>query len=45
MKVSIIKAQESHSIDCVDALQKSELGRVYFSKKNSANEAVKEGDL
>ncbi len=43
MKVSIIKAEEKHSIDCVDALQKSELGRVYFSKENSATNAVNDG--
>lgn len=43
MEVSIIKAEEKHSVDCINALQKSELGRVHFSKENSAFESVNKG--
>ncbi len=43
MEVSIIKAEEKHSVDCISALQKSELGRVHFSKENSAFKSVNEG--
>ncbi|EPR12328.1 GNAT family N-acetyltransferase [Ruminiclostridium papyrosolvens] len=43
MEVSIIKGEEKHSADCINALQKSELGRVHFSKENSAFKSVNEG--
>jgi len=43
MEISIVKAEEKHSIDCINALQKSELGRVYFSQENAAVQAINEG--
>lgn len=43
MEVNIIKAEEKHFVDCVIALQKSELGRLHFSEENSAAKAINEG--
>jgi ribosomal protein S18 acetylase RimI-like enzyme len=43
MDVSIIKAENKHLNDCIIALQKSELGRIYFSTENKALNAISEG--
>ena len=40
MDVSIIKAENKHLNDCIIALQKSELGRIYFSAENKALNAI-----
>lgn len=43
MDINIIKAENKHLMDCKIALQKSELGRIYFSEENKAIEALNEG--
>jgi len=43
MDINIIKAEYKHIIDCKVALQKSELGRVYFKDEDKAINALKEG--
>lgn len=43
MDINIIKAKNKHLIDCKIALQKSELGRVYFSEEDKAIRALNEG--
>lgn len=41
--MEIKKASVEHLNDCVEALQNSDLGKYYFSKENSARNAVIEG--
>jgi len=43
MDINIIKAENIHLIDCKLALQKSELGRVYFAEEDKAIKALSEG--
>ena len=43
MDVNIIKAENKHLADCKVALQKSELGRVYFAEEDKAIKALNEG--
>jgi len=43
MDINIIKADNKYLIECKVALQKSELGRVYFAKEDKANKALSEG--
>ena len=43
MDVNIIKAENKYLIDCKVALQKSELGRVYFAEEDKAIKALNEG--
>lgn len=40
---NIIKAECEHLNDCAIALQKSELGRVYFPQENKVIQAISEG--
>lgn len=43
MDINIIKAENKHLIDCKNALQKSELGRVYFPEEDKTFQAINEG--
>jgi len=43
MDIDIIKAENRYLIDCKVALQKSELGRVYFAEEDKAIKVLKEG--
>lgn len=43
MDINIIKAENKHLIHCKIALQRSELGRIYFPEENKAIEALNEG--
>jgi len=43
MDIKIIKAENKYLIDCKAALQKSELGRVYFAQQDKAIQALNEG--
>ena len=43
MKIAISRADESHLPDCVAALAKSELGRVYFPSEENALASIAEG--
>jgi ribosomal protein S18 acetylase RimI-like enzyme len=43
MGITIIKAELTHLPDCCMALENSELGRVYFSAKESAARVIEEG--
>lgn len=43
MNINIIKAEDRHLLDCIIALQKSDLGRVYFPDENKAHNAINEG--
>ena len=43
MNINIIKAENKHLPDCKLALQKSELGRVYFAEEDKAIKALSEG--
>jgi ribosomal protein S18 acetylase RimI-like enzyme len=43
MDINIIKAENKHLFDCKIALQKSELGRVYFPEEDKAIKALNEG--
>jgi len=43
MDINIIKAENKHLIDCKIALQKSELGRIYFPDEDKAIQALSEG--
>jgi len=43
MDINIIKAENKHLADCKVALQKSELGRVYFEEENKAIKVLSEG--
>ena len=43
MDINIIKAENKHLPDCKVALQKSELGRVYFAEEDKAIKALSEG--
>jgi ribosomal protein S18 acetylase RimI-like enzyme len=43
MDIDIIKAESKHLIDCKIALQKSELGRIYFPEEDKAIQALNEG--
>lgn len=43
MEINIIPAENKFIDDCVIALRKSELGRVYFPEDNKAIKAIEEG--
>ena len=43
MEISIIKAEKKYLTDCKIALQKSELGKIYFSEEDKAFQAINEG--
>ncbi|WP_026881114.1 GNAT family N-acetyltransferase [Clostridium akagii] len=43
MDINIIKAENKHLNDCKEALQKSELGRVYFAEEGKPIKALSEG--
>lgn len=43
MDINIIKAEKKYLMDCVIALQNSELGRVYFQDEDKAKKAIEEG--
>ena len=43
MDINIIKAENKYLADCKVALQKSELGRVYFAEEDKAIKALSEG--
>lgn len=43
MEISIVKGSIEYINDCEDALVNSELGRRYFSQKESARKALREG--
>lgn len=43
MDINIIKAENKQLIDCKIALQKSELGRIYFPEEDKAIQALSEG--
>lgn len=41
--MQIVKGNDDYLQDCIEALQRSDLGQYYFSREGSAEEAVKEG--
>lgn len=43
MDIKIINAENKHLTDCKIALQKSDLGRVYFPDEDKAHNAINEG--
>lgn len=43
MILNIIKGEKEHLIDCKEALQNSDLGRVYFPEEDKAIRAINEG--
>ncbi len=43
MNIKIVDAENKHLTDCKMALQKSELGRVYFPDEDKVHNAVNEG--
>lgn len=43
MNINIINAENKHLTDCMIALHKSELGRVYFPDEDKVHNAVNEG--
>lgn len=43
MEIKMIKAESRYQEDCVQALHKSELGRVYFPEEDKARRAIEEG--
>ena len=43
IEIKIIKAESSYQEDCVQALHKSELGKVYFPEEDKARRAIEEG--
>lgn len=49
MDIDIVKGEDKYFDDCKIALQKSELGRVYFSEEkrviNAINEGISKGEL
>jgi ribosomal protein S18 acetylase RimI-like enzyme len=43
MEIKMIKAENRYQEDCVQALYRSELGRVYFPEEDKARRAIEEG--